>query len=111
LTSAFLKENDNSIPKAWLEDINRKSATYAKRRSHVIADYVQVNRMTDSVVITSREADILSDLSHGFSRAEIASSRNLSVNAIKMVINSMYYKLGAQNLADLIRIATNRKMI
>jgi len=28
-----------------------------------------------------------------------------------MVINSLYYKLGAQNLADLIRIATNRKMI
>jgi len=28
-----------------------------------------------------------------------------------MVINSLYFKLGAQNLADLIRIATERKMI
>ncbi|MDR2574887.1 MAG: LuxR C-terminal-related transcriptional regulator [Treponema sp.] len=111
LTSALLKEPDNNIPKVWLEDVNRKSATYAKRRSHVIAEYAQVNRVSDSVNITPREADILSDLSHGLSRAEIASSRGLSINTIKMVINSLYFKLGAQNLADLIRIATNRKMI
>jgi LuxR family maltose regulon positive regulatory protein len=111
LTSALLKDPDNVIPKAWLEDINRKSATYAKRRSHVIAEYAQVNRMSDGINITPREGDILSDLSHGFSRAEIASSRSLSINTVKMVINGLYYKLGAENLADLIRIATNRKMI
>jgi LuxR family maltose regulon positive regulatory protein len=111
LTSALLKEPENVIPKAWLEDINRKSATYAKRRSHVIAEYAQVNRMSDGVNITPREADILSDISHGLSRAEIASDRGLSINTVKMVINNLYYKLGAQNLADLIRIATNRKMI
>jgi LuxR family maltose regulon positive regulatory protein len=111
LTSTLLKEPDNNIPKAWLEDINRKSATYAKRRSHVIAEYAQLNRMSDGVNITPREADILGDLSHGLSRSEIASTRGLSINTIKMVINSLYFKLGAQNLADLIRIATNRKMI
>jgi len=111
LTLALLKEPENVIPKAWLEDVNRKSATYAKRRSHVIAEYAQLNRMSDGVNITPREADILGDLSHGLSRSEIASSRGLSINTIKMVINSLYFKLGAQNLADLIRIATNRKMI
>jgi len=111
LASAILKEQDNSIPRAWLEDINRKSASYAKRRARVIADYMQTNRVTDSPAITPREADILGDLSHGLSRAEIASSRGLSINTVKMVINSLYFKLGAQNLADLIRIATNKKMI
>jgi LuxR family transcriptional regulator, maltose regulon positive regulatory protein len=111
LASAFLKEKGGAIPKAWLEDINRKSASYAKRRSHVIAEYAQVNRISDNIAITPREADILGDLSHGLSRSEIASSRSLSINTVKMVINSLYYKLGAQNLADLIRIATKRKMI
>jgi LuxR family maltose regulon positive regulatory protein len=111
LTSAFLKEPDNVIPKAWLEDINRKSATYAKRRSHVIAEYAQINHMSDGAAITPREADILRDLSHGLSRAEIASSRGLSVNTVKMVINSLYFKMGAQNLSDLIRVATIRKLI
>jgi len=112
LTSAFLKTaEDNSIPKTWLEDINRKSASYAKHRAHVIAEYAQVNRMSDSINITPRESDILGDLAHGFSRAEIASSRSLPINTVKMVINSLYHKLGAENLADLIRIATNRKMI
>jgi LuxR family maltose regulon positive regulatory protein len=122
LASAFMKEaafplgtafplETGNIPKSWLEEINRKSASYAKRRSHVIAEYAQVNRMPDSIAISPRESDILGDLSQGLSRAEIASSRGLSINTVKMVINSLYYKLGAQNLADLIRIATKRKMI
>jgi len=111
LASSLLKESDKVIPKAWLEDINRKSASYAKRKARVIAEYMQANRITDSLAITPREADILGDLSHGLSRAEIASSRGLSINTVKMVINSLYFKLGAQNLADLIRIATQRKMI
>jgi LuxR family maltose regulon positive regulatory protein len=111
LTSALLKEPGNVIPEPWLGDINRKSASYAKRRTHVIAEYAQANRIGDSPAITPREADILSDLSHGLSRAEIASSRDLSINTVKMVINSLYFKLDAQNVADLIRIATNQKKI
>jgi LuxR family maltose regulon positive regulatory protein len=111
LASALLKEPDNDIPVSWLEDINRKSASYAKRRARFIAEYMQANRVTDNPAITPREADVLGDLSHGLSRAEIASARGLSINTVKMVINSLYFKLGAQNLADLIRIATNKKMI
>jgi len=38
-------------------------------------------------------------------------NRNLSINTIKMVINAIHVKLVAENLADLIRIATERKMI
>ena len=32
-------------------------------------------------------------------------------NALKMVINNVYMKLGAENLADAIRIAMDRKII
>jgi len=111
LASAFLKEGGGAIPESWLEEINRKSASYAKRKAHVISEYMQANRITDTPAITPRETDILGDLSHGLSRTEIASSRNLSINTVKMVINSLYFKLGAENLADVIRIATKRKMI
>jgi LuxR family maltose regulon positive regulatory protein len=111
LASAYLKTADNSIPKPWLEDIGRKSASYAKRRSNVIAEYVQAHRLTSGITITPRETDILKDLSQSLSRAEIASNRGLSINTVKMVINSLYSKLGAENVADVIRIATERKMI
>ncbi|MDR0300858.1 MAG: helix-turn-helix transcriptional regulator, partial [Treponema sp.] len=111
LTAAMQKESGKVIPASWLEDINHKSATYAKRRSHIIAKYMQANGATDSIVMSPRETEILTDISHGLSRTEIASARNLSVNTVKMVINNINYKLGAENLADLIRIAVERKLI
>jgi LuxR family maltose regulon positive regulatory protein len=111
LTSAMQKEKKKVIPSSWLEDVNHKSATYAKRRSHIIAEYMQTSGITDNVVMSPREAEILADLSHGLSRAEIAKARNLSTNTVKMVINNIRYKLGAENLADIIRIAVERKMI
>ena len=111
LTAAVLKESGKSIPKSWLENINRKAASYAKQQAHIITKYRQVNRLDTDVFITPRESEILRDLSHGFSRAEIASNLGLSINTVKMVINNIYSKLGAENLANLIRIATERKLI
>ena len=116
LTNFALKEagsfaKNGRIPRAWLEAINRKSASFAKRHAHFIAQYREANGVVDSVAISPRETDILTDLSHGLSRAEIASTRSLSINTVKMVINNLYSKLGAENMADLIRIAVERKMI
>jgi DNA-binding NarL/FixJ family response regulator len=67
--------------------------------------------MADDLILSPREAEILTDLSHGLTRVEIAVSRNLSINTVKMIINMIYSKAGAENLADLIRIAVERKMI
>jgi LuxR family maltose regulon positive regulatory protein len=111
LTGAMLKESGKALPSSWLEGIGYKSATYAKRRSHIIAKYTQANGITDSIVLSPRETEILTDISHGLSRAEIAIARKLSINTVKMVINNVHYKLGAENLADLIRIAVERKLI
>jgi len=111
LTAVALKQPGGKIPKPWLEDINRRSASYAKRRTHVISEYKKAYGINDGIVLSPREAEILTDLSHGLSRVEIANSRSLSVNTVKMVINMLYTKVGAENLADLIRIAVEQKLI
>jgi LuxR family maltose regulon positive regulatory protein len=111
LTAALLKESGKVIPKLWLEDINHKSATYAKRRSHIIAKYMQTSGIMNNIVMSPREAEVLADISHGLSRGEIAASRKLSTNTVKMVINNIRFKLGAENIADLIRIAVEKKLI
>jgi LuxR family maltose regulon positive regulatory protein len=111
LTAFALKYPENSIPRPWLENVNRRASSYAKRQAHVMAEYKRVNNMADSIVISPREMEILSDLSHGLSRSEIAASRGLSINNVKMVINNVYDKLGVENLADLIRVALEKKLI
>jgi LuxR family maltose regulon positive regulatory protein len=111
LTGAALKESGSSIPSPWLENLNRKSASYAKQQSHVTAEYRRINGIIGTAPLSTRETEILTDLSHGLSRTEIAASRDLSVNTVKMVINNIYNKLGTENLATLIRIAVERKLI
>ena len=113
LTAFVLKERipKKTLPRTWLEYVNRKAASYAKHHSHVIAKYRQISGISNDFIISPREKDILTDLSHGLSRTEIATSRNLSINTIKMVITNIYNKLGAENMADVIRIATERKLI
>ncbi|MCL2271138.1 MAG: LuxR C-terminal-related transcriptional regulator, partial [Treponema sp.] len=111
LTAFVLKDSEGTIPKSWLESVSRKSASYAKHRAHVITEYKHDRGITGDIAISPRESEILTDLSHGLSRTEIASNRNLSINTIKMVVNNLYIKLGAENLADAIRIATEHKII
>ena len=111
LTASALKEAKIGIPKTWLETVNRKSASYAKRLASVITGYKQANNIARGIVISPRENEILTDLSHGFSRSEIAANRSLSINTVKMVISNVYMKLGAENLADAIRIAAERKIV
>jgi len=111
LSSAMLKESGSKIPHSWLKDINRKAASYAKHRTHIITDYKKAHGLTNNIVFSPREGQVLADLSHGLSRPEIAANRGLSVNTVKMVINTLYIKVGAENLADLIRIAVEQKLI
>ena len=111
LTSAAQKESGCHVPKQWLENINRKSASYAKYQVHIATKYRQTHHITDEIVLTPREKDVFTDLSHGLSRSEIAVNRSLSINTVKMVINNVYMKLGAENLADAIRLAAERKIV
>ncbi|MCL2833235.1 MAG: hypothetical protein FWD78_08700, partial [Treponema sp.] len=71
LTACLIKDIGSVIPVEWLENINRKSASYAKQLSHVCAEYRQTSGMTENIIITPREREILLDLSHGLTRMEI----------------------------------------
>ena len=99
------------IPPEWLEKISRKAAAYAKQQLHITAEYKRRNNTGDSIELTPREKEVLADLSHGLSRAEIAASRKLSVNTVKMVIGNIYSKTGVKNAADLICFAVTKKLI
>jgi LuxR family maltose regulon positive regulatory protein len=110
VTRVALKEGIK-IPKIWLEEVNRRSASYAKYQSCIIAEYNRANGIENDIYFTPREMDIITDLCHGLSRSETAAHRGISINTVKMVIGNIYSKLGAKNLADLVRIATKRKII
>jgi LuxR family maltose regulon positive regulatory protein len=111
LTAAAMREKDCDIPRQWLEMINRKAATYAKRLAAVVADYKKANNISDAVRLSPRETDILNDLYQGLSRSEIAAHHGLSINTVKLVLSTVYTKLGADNIADAIRAAVDRKLI
>ncbi|MCL2269758.1 MAG: LuxR C-terminal-related transcriptional regulator [Treponema sp.] len=112
LSSAALKHGERcKIPKKWLEDINHKSSTLAKRKVKIISDYRAANNLEKKIRLTEREIIILKDLADGLSRTEIASSRNLSVNTVKMTVNIIYDKLGVLSLREAIRAATDNKII
>jgi len=113
LTAAALKDwnVDFPIPKKWLEDINRKSSAYAKRKIKNITEHKQINNIVNEINLSKQESAILKDLSDGLSRSEIAVSRNISPNTVKMYIGYIYDKLGVFSLPEAIRIAVDRKLI
>jgi len=111
LISAVAREGGCGIPGDWLEEAGHKAASYAKRQSHIISEYKRVNHLDGNITFSQRETEVLTDLSHGLSRKEIAVNRGISINTVKMMIGHIYNKLQAENLPDLIRIATERKII
>ena len=111
LAGAARRKQDVGIPGSWLEMIEHKSATYAKRHTRFLLDYRATHGLDDEVTLNQREIDVLRALCNGLSRSEIAGSLNLSPSTVKLVINNIYDKLGARSIADVIRIATERKLI
>jgi LuxR family maltose regulon positive regulatory protein len=111
LTRAAMQSKTPGIPMEWLELVNRKSATYATRLLLVIAEYKKANNISEDVRLSARETEVLQDLYDGLSRAEIAANRDLSLSTVKTVLNTIYSKLGANTLADVIRISINRNLI
>jgi LuxR family maltose regulon positive regulatory protein len=111
LTRVAMRDSGSGISREWLEQINRRAATYAKRLNWVVSEYKKANNLGKDVRLSQREIEILYDVYHGLTRSEIAVSHNLSVSTVKMVLGSIYSKLGADNVADVIRTALERKLI
>ncbi|MDR1261962.1 MAG: LuxR C-terminal-related transcriptional regulator [Oscillospiraceae bacterium] len=111
LAASALRSGDSGIPDEWLETIQRKASAYAKQQAHVIAVYRAAHPTNNDVPLSQREKEVLVDLSHGLSRSEIAAHRQISINTVKLVINSLYDKLGASSLADALRFAMEKKIM
>ncbi|MDR1900532.1 MAG: LuxR C-terminal-related transcriptional regulator [Treponema sp.] len=116
LAGTALKEGAPGIPPAWLETIRRNASAYAKRLFMVAEQYrpaaqdrKQINRAP--VILSRREREVLTGLSQGLTREEIAGLSSISVNTVKSVIRSVYNKLGAINRADAVRIATSLGLV
>jgi LuxR family maltose regulon positive regulatory protein len=99
-----IKHNSN-IPLEWLNMIQSKASTYAKRLAHVRSKFNEDENVSGSVDLTSKELEVLADLAQGLSRLEIATARNISINTVKTMLPHIFRKLGANNTIDAIRIA------
>ncbi|MDR1603347.1 MAG: LuxR C-terminal-related transcriptional regulator [Gracilibacteraceae bacterium] len=111
LSAAAKKSENSAIPSAWLEKINRKSTTYAKRQLAMSEDFRLRHKLDDEISLTPRERDVLVDLYHGLSRSESAIHLNLSVNTVKSLLNMVYIKLGAETTAEALRAAMEKKLL
>jgi LuxR family maltose regulon positive regulatory protein len=111
-TATALKEKSCTVPRAWLEKIQKKASTYAKNLSYVISEYRIFHHLNDKAyTLSNREKEVLADMCHGLSRTEIACNRAISMSTIKTLIQSIHAKLGAQNTAEAIWIAARFKLI
>jgi LuxR family maltose regulon positive regulatory protein len=99
------------IPVAWLETIQSKAATYAKRLAHVRSCYLSAHNPEAHVPLTSKELEVLEDLSQGLSRTEISLAHGISINTVKTMLPLIYQKLGAEGAMDAIRKATAKKLL
>ncbi|MCL2889152.1 MAG: LuxR C-terminal-related transcriptional regulator, partial [Eggerthellaceae bacterium] len=105
LTLAAMHDPDCPVPQAWLKNINQKASLYARHQTLFISDYRKAHEIEAQISLTHRETEVLHDLNKGFSRSEIAANQGLSINTVRLIINTIYEKLRAHNIADLIRIA------
>jgi len=77
----------------------------------ILSGYSKTYGRPSRIMLSPQEIAILRDLRDGLSRLEIAAKRALSVNTVKVHINSIYNKLGARNRADMFRIATEDNIL
>ena len=111
LTSAAMRAPGLAIPEQWLKTINQKSIIYSKYQALIVAEYNADNYPDGGFALSNRETKVLRDMYNGLSRTEIAANQDLSINTIKMVINSIFDKLCANNTVDAVRISAERKLV
>ncbi|MDR3335003.1 MAG: LuxR C-terminal-related transcriptional regulator [Treponema sp.] len=105
LSAAVLKDPACVIPKPWLKRIQREATTYARKLFAVAGAYQKERRLVPVTPLSRREMAVLTGLSQGLTRAEIAEDNDISINTVKSVIKSVYHKLGAINRANAVRLA------
>ena len=109
----FAAANDDNckIPQAWLKNLKQKASAYSKNQTQIVFEYKKINDVESKISLSPRETEILQNLCDGLSRSEIAAMYALSINTIKVHINSIYEKLNARNRADIFRIAIEQNLL
>jgi LuxR family maltose regulon positive regulatory protein len=115
LANAALQDTAIPINREWLEAIRRNASAYAKKLFITAKQFHTRTSRRDAVTgssgLSPRELAVLTGLSLGLTREEIAKGESISINTVKSVIKSVYYKLDAVNRADAVRIAAARKLL
>lgn len=107
------KQDRNAFDVRWLNSIQTKSTTYAKRLGAVANEHHQHTCMPPILqkMLTDRELVVLQYLAQGLTREEISDSMHISLNGVKKHITSIYSKLGAINRSDAIHIAAKMGLV
>jgi LuxR family maltose regulon positive regulatory protein len=115
LAGAALKSAKVKIPKNELVKIHRSAAVYAKNVFDISKQYYSASAKAQETniinALSSRELDVLTGLSQGLTREEIACTASISINTVKSAVRSIFNKLGAVNRADAVRIAIEQKLL
>jgi len=111
LAAAVLKAENCNVPADWIKRVTTKASIYAKKSAVVMYHHQEEKDISETVALSEREREVLSDMYHGLSREEIAVNRYLSVNTVKKILQSIYIKLDANNNIDAVRIAIEQKLI
>ena len=107
ITSEF-----DGIDSEWLETIHAKASTYAKRHAYIVKHFAEKSEgNANEFNLSPREKELLSNLSQGLTREEIAESMYISPHTVKSMAKTVYNKIGAINNADAVRIASASKII
>ncbi len=111
LASTALRQGGAGVPAEWLEGVKRRAATFAKHQSLMVSACQKAGGQKGDITLSVREQEVLLDLYHGLSRLEIAAKQALSTNTVNSAVNSIFNKLGAHSVADVVRIAAEEKLV
>lgn len=106
LAGLALNKTGTIIPKAWLETARNRASIYSKKITAMKDKCRPCRKEAEIPFLSAQELMVLTGISQGFTRDEIAGDNSISINSVKSVIKAIYGKLGAFNRADAIRLAT-----
>ena len=111
LAAMALNGKKCAIPRLWLKTIRSRASIYAKKYTIIMEKYRNVFGEEEVPFLSSQESSILTGISRGLTREEIAGKSSLSLNTVRNIIRTIYDKLGAFNRADAIRKAVNLSLL
>ncbi|MDR1619567.1 MAG: LuxR C-terminal-related transcriptional regulator [Clostridiales bacterium] len=104
-------DKNRSFNRSWLDSVFEKAARTNRNQAILRKDYNKQHYPRQHNPLGLRQLDMLSDLALGLTREQIAQKRFVSVNTVKTTIRNIYKKLGAQNRAEAIRLATAQNLL